>query len=130
MCGIASRRVGGCRWLDPATSGHTIGQKVATPRTGFKVQPPSADHHSKLLILEGSRTWFRGTGRNPTRGVTSATQSDEQVRPTRCSRSTLGPRVHQAAAQVVLTNVTFCIAACEAPLWLQCWLAAPANDGG
>ena len=34
-----------------ATSGHTIGQKVATPRTGFKVQPPSADHHSKVLML-------------------------------------------------------------------------------
>ena len=27
-------------WLVPATSGHTIDQEIATPMTGFKVQPP------------------------------------------------------------------------------------------
>jgi len=27
-------------WLWSASSGHPIGQKIAAPMTGFKVQPP------------------------------------------------------------------------------------------
>ena len=37
-----------------STCGHAIGQKIATPTTGFKAQPPQADRQPKLLILQSS----------------------------------------------------------------------------
>jgi hypothetical protein len=45
-------------------SSHPIGQKFVTPPTGLKVQPTYADGHSKILILQSSRTRSRRAGRH------------------------------------------------------------------
>lgn len=47
-----------------AISSHPIGQKFVTPTTSLKVQPTYADGHSKVLILQRSRTRSRRAGRH------------------------------------------------------------------
>jgi len=52
-----------------ATSSHPIGEKIASPMTGFKVQPPKADGRSKGPILQSGRSRSCGAGRHPMQAV-------------------------------------------------------------
>ena len=71
---------------------HPIGREIATPTTGFKVQPPHADRRSKVLIVQS--TLSCGAGRHPTQGVRPQfDQANWNCRPSavlRCSESIAG----------------------------------------